>query len=100
MPDIERAAFSGKDTITGPEWATLSTTSMEQQAVEEFLEAHGWDPEVTLNNLSIFRFAAGDIWSGFVASDSTLHKFVETAEGSNRERLMRSCQTGESVTSA
>ena len=108
---------------------------MGQQAVKEFLEAHGWDQwaagvvglklspdnskvmaanlalvgnwqedpmhiqakklwtdapenlslEVTLNNLSIFRFAAGDMWSGFVASDSTLHKFVETAEGGNRE---------------
>ena len=117
MPEIERAAFSGKDAITGPEWATLSITSMGQQAVEEFLEAHGWDQraagvvglklspdnskvmaanlalvgnwqeepmhiqakklwtdapenlslEVTLNNLSIFRFAAGNMWSGFVA---------------------------------
>ena len=43
MPDIEQAAFSRKDAITGPEWATLSTTSIGPQAVEEFLEAHGWD---------------------------------------------------------
>ena len=41
MPDIEAAAFT--DTITNEDWATLSTTGPGQQAVEEFLEAHGWD---------------------------------------------------------
>ena len=46
MPDIEKAAFGGRDPITGAEWSTLSTPSMGQQAVEEFLEAQGWTSEL------------------------------------------------------
>ena len=135
MPDIEKAAFGGRDPITGAEWSTLSTPSMGQQAVEEFLEAQGWDQraagvvglklspdnskimaarlalvgnwqdepmhmqakklwtdapenlslEVTLNNLAAFRFADGDMWSGFVAGDSVRHKFVETTADGPKE---------------
>lgn len=43
MPDLDKALFAGKDQISPAEWASLTTSDMNQRAVAEFLESYGWD---------------------------------------------------------
>jgi hypothetical protein len=129
MPEIDKTLFAGKEPISAEEWATLTTTGMGQQAVEDFLEGFGWDQkaagtvglrltpdntgvasaqlaltgpwkegpilfaasklferappnaylELDIDNLSIFHFAANEMWSGMLEGDNITHKFVESS---------------------
>jgi hypothetical protein len=45
MPELERAMFAGTEQPQAADWASLFTTNLERQHMEELLEAHGWTGE-------------------------------------------------------
>jgi hypothetical protein len=42
MPELEKTMFAGTEQPQAADWASLFTTNLERQHVEELLEAHGW----------------------------------------------------------
>ncbi len=46
MPDIDKTLFSGQESISFAEWATLTVPDMSDANISEFLEGSGWDGNV------------------------------------------------------
>jgi hypothetical protein len=44
---MEKGLFAGSEQPHAADWATLFTTSLEKQQVEELFEAHGWEGEAS-----------------------------------------------------